>query len=78
MDEDMKQPGLEENFQKLEEIIEKLESDDIPLEEAFQTYMEGMTVLKQCNEQIDRVEKKVLKLGMNGQLEELGNGNTEV
>lgn len=69
-----KKPGLEENFKKLEEIMERLE-EDIPLEEAFDVYSEGMAVLKLCNEQIDRVEKQVLKLGEDGQLEEFMNGN---
>ena len=61
---------LEENFARLEEIIEKMESDDISLEEAFAAYSTGMAVLKECNEQIDRVEKKVLKLSEQGILEE--------
>ena len=61
---------LEENFSRLEEIIEKMEADDISLEEAFAAYSTGMAVLKECNEQIDRVEKKVLKLSEQGVLEE--------
>lgn len=63
--------GLEENFQKLEQTIEKLEQEDISLEDAFTAYSEGMKLLKLCNEQIDGVEKKVLKLNAEGQLEEL-------
>ena len=70
-----KKPGLEENFARLEEIIELLESDTIPLEDAFAAYSEGMKVLKQCNDQIDRVEKQVLKLSGDGQLEEFNNEN---
>lgn len=62
---------LEDGFAKLEEIIAELEKEDISLEEAFQTYSEGMALLKSCNEQIDRVEKKVLKLSEQGELEEL-------
>ena len=62
---------LEDGFAKLEEIIAGLEKEDISLEEAFQTYSEGMALLKSCNEQIDRVEKKVLKLREQGELEEL-------
>ena len=65
--------SLEEKFARLEEIIAQLESEDIPLEEAFRTYTQGVTLLAQCNEQIDRVEKQVLKLGGDGQLEEFGN-----
>lgn len=62
---------LEQNFDKLEETIGRLEDEDISLEDAFAAYSEGMTLLKLCNEQIDRVEKKVLKLAEDGGLEEL-------
>lgn len=69
---------LEENFERLEETIGCLEQEDIPLEEAFKAYTLGMQILKQCNDQIDRVEKQVLKLGEMGELEELDNGETGV
>ncbi len=62
---------IEENFAKIEETIEKLEQDDISLEEAFVAYSDGMKLLKECNDQIDKVEKKVLKLASDGQLTEL-------
>lgn len=65
------QPGLEENFARLDAVIEQLEAEDVSLEEAFAAYSEGMSILKLCNEQIDRVEKKVLKLSERGELEEL-------
>lgn len=66
--------SLEENFARLEDTIERLGDDGLPLEEAFQTYSLGMTILKECNDQIDRVEKQVLKLTEEGQLEEFDNG----
>jgi len=59
---------LEENFTALEEIMDKL-SADISLEEAFSAYAEGMEIVKQCNEQIDMVEKKVLVLTGDGEQE---------
>lgn len=62
---------IEENFAKIEETIEMLERDDISLEEAFAAYSDGMKLLKECNDQIDKVEKKVLKLAADGQLIEL-------
>lgn len=62
---------IEENFAKIEETIEMLEGEDISLEEAFAAYSEGMKLLKACNEQIDTVEKKVLKLAGDGSLTEL-------
>ena len=66
--------SLEENFSRLEEIMEKLESDDIPLEDAFKAYSDGMKLLKTCNDQIDRVEKQVLKLTEEGRLEAFEDG----
>ena len=69
--EEQEQRSLEENFSELEELIEQLEAEDISLEDAFTEYSKGMNVLKQCNEQIDRVEKQVMKLNEEGGLEPL-------
>ena len=41
-----KQPGIEENFVRLEEIIRKLEAGDITLEESFTCYEAGMKLVK--------------------------------
>jgi len=71
MEKTPKTPGLEENFARLEKVIEQLEAEDVSLEDAFQAYSTGMAILKECNEQIDKVEKKVLKLSEQGVLEEL-------
>lgn len=65
------EPSLEENFEELEELIEILSGEDISLEEAFRAYSRGIAVLKECNDQIDLVEKKVLVLSRQGELEEL-------
>ncbi|MDE6713182.1 MAG: exodeoxyribonuclease VII small subunit [Lachnospiraceae bacterium] len=70
MDEKEKVPTLEENFKQLEEMIEKLEDKEIGLEESFSLYEQGMKLLKQCNDQIDRVEKKVMVMNQNGALDE--------
>lgn len=66
-----KELSLEENFDKLDALVEKLSEEDISLEDAFVAYSEGMKLLKHCNEQIDKVEKKVLKLCEDGTFEEL-------
>ena len=60
---------IEENFAKLEKTIEQLESGEISLEEAFTAYSEGMKLVKECNDQLDKVEKQVLKLTEEGTLE---------
>ena len=63
--------SIEENFTKLEAIIQRLENGEISLEEAFAGYSEGMKLLKDFNDQIDRVEKQVLKLTEDGTPEPL-------
>ncbi len=62
---------LEEAFSMLEETVSKLEAEDISLEESFQTYKNGMDILKFCNDKIDKVEKKVLTINENGETDEL-------
>ncbi len=65
-----KELTLEQMFEKLEESIEKLEQEDISLEDSFKIYREGMKLIQTCNEKIDKVEKEVLKLSENGELDE--------
>lgn len=61
---------LEGAFAELESVIDRLEAEDISLEEAFKAYSEGMELLQFCNASIDTVEKKVLKMNENGELDE--------
>lgn len=62
--------NLEEGFALLEEAVNKLEKEDISLEEAFRVYSQGMDLLRKCNEAIDRVEKKVLVMNEKGETDE--------
>ena len=50
---------LETAFEELEEVLKKLEEEDITLEESFDLYQEGMKLLKYCNKSIDKVEKQL-------------------
>ena len=66
-----KKKAEEQEQRSREELIGQLEAEDISLEEAFTAYSKGMNLLKQCSEQIDRVEKQVMKLNEEGGLEPL-------
>ena len=70
MELEEKELTLEEACEKLEETIEKLQAEDITLEDSFKEYKQGMEILKYCSDKIDRVEKKVLKIEGNGELNE--------
>ena len=54
--------GIEGNFARVEEIINKLEAGDSSLEETFAGYEEGMKLVKALSGQIDKVEKQILIL----------------
>lgn len=61
--------SLEETFQELSNIIEKMQEREVTLEESFSLYEQGIRKLKLCNEKIDSVEKKMLLLNQQGELE---------
>ena len=53
---------LEQSFEKLEQIIGNLENGDVSLEDSFKLYNEGMKLIQNCNQQLDKVEKKMVVL----------------
>ena len=62
--------NIEDVFQELDVIAEKLESSDTSLEDSFRLYKKGMELLKYCSGKLDTVEKKMLKMNENGELSE--------
>ena len=60
---------MEEAFLELEAIIDKMQGRDVTLEDSFSLYEQGMQKLKFCNQKIDHVEKKMLLLNEQGELE---------
>ena len=61
---------LEEAFDRIEALLEKLQDKDVTLEESFGLYQEGMGLLKLCNENINHVEKQMLQIDEEGQTHE--------
>ena len=61
---------IEETFERLQALLARMEEEDVSLEESFDCYEQGMKLLRACNDKIDRVEQKVLKLSEDGSLEE--------
>ena len=57
-----KKMTIDQGFDSLEEIIEKMESDNISLEESFQLYWKGIEMIKQLKEKLDATEKKIIVL----------------
>ncbi len=55
---------FEEAFERLEEIVAKLESGDVALEESLDLYTEGMTLVKFCNQKLTVAREKIEKLSV--------------
>lgn len=53
---------VESSLDQLEEVLKKLEDEETPLEQSFSLYERGMKLVKEINEKIDRVEKKLIVL----------------
>jgi len=61
---------LAELFGQLETVVKELEGEEVTLEDSFTFYNQGMELLKECNEIIDTVEKKVRVLDTQGEEDE--------
>ena len=57
-----KENSFEKNLQKLELIVEKLESGEIGLEESVQLYEEGMKIKKICDSKLKNIEMQIKKI----------------
>ena len=63
-----KKTTYEENIKKLEEVTNKIESGELPLEQTISLFEEGMKMAKECQQFLDQAELKINKL-INGEEE---------
>ena len=57
-----KEKKFEENLADLEAIVQKLESGQVPLEEAISEFQKGMKLSKDLQESLDQAEKTLVKV----------------
>ena len=57
-----KENSFEKNLQKLEIIVDKLESGEIGLEESVELYEEGMKIKKICDKKLKDIEMQIKKI----------------
>lgn len=67
---DNQEQSFEEAMKQLEQIVEKLEEGDVPLEEAISIYKQGMDLSRLCHSKLKSVEDQLTQiLNEDGQLE---------
>ena len=57
---------IEQNFEQLENILKEMQSEEVTLEQSFKLYNQGLKLVKDCNGQIDTIEKKIRIIEGNG------------
>ena len=50
---------FETAFQKLEKIVQRLEGEEMPLDESLQLFEEGIKLSRFCHQRLEEVEKKI-------------------
>ncbi|MGD9008029.1 MAG: exodeoxyribonuclease VII small subunit [Desulfobacteraceae bacterium] len=65
--------SFEKAMEQLEQIVQELESEELPLEKAIKKFEEGIKLSKFCNQKLEESEKKVTVLmeGQDGQPKEV-------
>ncbi len=57
-----KENSFEKNLQNLENIVDKLESGEIGLEDSVKLYEEGMKIKKICEKKLKDIEMQIKKI----------------
>lgn len=58
----MENLSFEESLEKLEEIVNKLENGDVPLDDAIDEFNNAMKLVKLCNEKLNSAEEAITKI----------------
>jgi len=58
----MENLSFEESLEQLEEIVNKLEKGDVPLDDAIDEFSNAMQLVKVCNEKLNQAEESIAKI----------------
>ena len=65
----MQDLSFEESLEKLEEIVKKLETGEVPLDDLIEEFKNAMDLVKVCNEKLNSAEEAIAKIVQdNGEL----------
>ncbi len=56
---------FEDMLKELEKIVQRLEGEDLPLEEAIEVFEEGIRLSRLCSSYLDQAEKRIQLLTKN-------------
>jgi exodeoxyribonuclease VII small subunit len=54
-----KQPDFEKSLLELEQLVERLESGDLPLEDALKTFERGVALTRECQSALKAAQARI-------------------
>ena len=60
-----KEMSFEEKLKRLDEVVAKIEGEELPLQEVLSFYQEGKTLIKELQGELKEAEEKVGNLAVN-------------
>lgn len=66
-----KKVGLESAMARLEEIVNEMENEKLPLDKSLKLYEEGIGLVAKCTEELEGAKRKIqiLQQGKDGEIE---------
>jgi len=58
--------SFEEAYARLEEIVRRLEGDDLTIEQSVELYEQGVALVQHCNARLDGAELRISQLAPSG------------
>jgi exodeoxyribonuclease VII small subunit len=55
----MAEMKFDQALKRLEQLVEEMEEEEVPLEESLKKYEEGVRLAAFCQEKLDQAEKKI-------------------
>ena len=68
-----KRIDFESSLKELESIVDKLEDENINLEDSVKSFEKGINLVKECQKELRNAELKIKKLLDDGSISELDN-----
>ncbi len=66
---------LEQGFSAIDEILDRMEGEELSLEDAFSLYERGIHLLAGCKDKITSIEQRIEALSADGVIEKLDDGD---
>jgi exodeoxyribonuclease VII small subunit len=61
--------NFENGIKSLEDIVRKLENPETGLDESIELYKNGMTLLRNCTDKLEKAELRIKEITSDGKLE---------